>query len=78
MHIVIGMDYAIARIYYSSGIGNFYRSISFFYSVYCLPHYFRFSLNGTSAQIVFFKHIIAHRIVYEKTFYICNRIENVL
>lgn len=66
---IVSMDYAV------TGINNclcvWKRKITLYlqYAVYGLAHYFRFTFNGTSAQIVVFKNLITHRVIDKKTFH---------
>lgn len=64
---IVPMDDAVASVNYGFGIRQ--REITLYLkdSVYGFTHNFGFPFDCTSAEIVFFKNVITHRIVNEET-----------
>ncbi len=71
-HRIVAMYYAVAWVDHSFSIWQWEITLDFKNTVYGLPHYLRFSLNGTSSQIVLFKDIITHRIALKIAFNFLN------
>lgn len=63
---------SITGINYSTCIGQWEITLNLQDSIDCLSHYFSFSLDRASAQVIFFKYIITHRISVKKTFQLFN------